>query len=226
MVSHFTRAITAILLDTVPSCLKKLFRWEADLPIETYGKLPYYKDFISVILTESGSQWRNWLLQSFQGEFVPPEGLWHFIYQYRKNSCSVVGLIHASSDGIRQFPFTLFTVCAQKDRIGGLCSQATAISIWRTLDDLHRQLIGSEDIQDFYRRLYGKKIPASMQTIDVAEAEFEVPGNHEGEWPHMLITGTSDTRRLYLVRDGRTTSDEFARNWLQVSAIRISPFSS
>jgi hypothetical protein len=197
--------------------LKKFLWREAELPVETYGKLPCYKDFISVILTESAAQWRNWLLENFQGDFMPPKGCWHFIYQDRKKSLPIVGLIHASSDGIRQFPFTLFTVCSHKGRSGGLCSRPTAISIWRALDDLHQQLIGLEDIQAFYRWLSGQKILASMQTIDAEEANLEFLDNQEGEWPRMLVAETSEAKKLHLVKDGRTTSDEFARNWLQVS---------
>ena len=144
---------------------------------------------------------------------MPPEGKWHFIYQHRKNADPVVGVIQASSDGLRQFPFSLFTVCSRGSGKGGLCSQSMAVSIWQQLEDMYQPLIGVGDIQAFYAQLYGKKVFPPMGKGSNRANELEFSCNREGEWPKMLVAETRDGVMLRLVKDGKTTNEEFARNW-------------
>jgi len=193
--------------------LKKIFSREIEYHVETYGKLPCYKDYISVITSAGAAHWRSWLLDSFQGTIIPPEGVWPFIYQHKKNSDLVVGVIQASSDGLRQFPFTLFVVCSRGNRKGGLCSIPLAHSIWQELLDLHQQLVGAEDIQAFYARFYGKRISPSVEKSNGAANDQDFSCNREGEWPQMLVAEKRDARTLHLIRDGKTTNEEFAQNW-------------
>lgn len=193
--------------------LKKFFPGKTDYPVETYGKLPCYKDYISVVITEGAVQWRAWLLDSFQGKIMPPEGKWYFIYQHRQGADPVVGVIQASSDGLRQFPFSLFTVCRRGSGRKGLCSRPIAISIWQQLEDMYQPLIGVGDIQAFYAQVYGKKISPLMGQDSNLAPEFEFSGNREGEWPQMLVAATRDAGMLHLIKDGRTTNEEFVRNW-------------
>ena len=193
--------------------LKKFFPGKTDYPIETYGKLPCYKDYISVVITEGAVQWRSWLLDSFQGKIMPPEGTWHFIYQHRKDADPVVGVIQASSDGLRPFPFSLFTVCSRGSGRGGLCSRPMAVSIWQQLEDMYQPLTGVGDIQDFYAQVYGKKVSPTMGNDSNRAQESDFSCNREGEWPQMLIAETRDARTLYLVKDGKTSNEDFARNW-------------
>jgi TagF N-terminal domain, Type VI secretion system-associated len=193
--------------------LKKLFSRKMDCAVETYGKLPCYKDYISVVITDGAAQWRAWLLESFQGTFMPPEGVWHFIYQHRKNSDVVVGIIQASSDGLRQFPFSLFTVCSRGSGKGGLCSRPIAVSIWQQLEGMTRQLLGAGDVQAFYAGLYGKRISPITGKDHTDAEEFDFSCNREGEWPQMLVAETRDARKLHLIKDGKTTNEEFAQNW-------------
>lgn len=193
--------------------LKNFFPRKTDYPVETFGKLPCYKDYISVVITEGAVQWRTWLIDSFQGKIMPPEGKWHFIYQHRKDADPVVGVIQASSDGLRQFPFSLFTVCNRGRGKGGLCSRPMAVSIWQQLEDMYQPLIGVGDIQAFYTQLYGKKVSPPMEKDGNSANELEFSRDREGEWPQMLVTETRDTGLLHLVKDGRTTDEEFARNW-------------
>jgi len=198
--------------------LKKIFFRQTAHPVETYGKLPCYKDYISIVMTAGAAQWRTWLLESFQGKIMPPPGIWHFIYQHQKNADPVVGVITASSDGIRQFPFTLFTVCGRGTGQDGLCSRATAILIWQELEGLYRQLVGAADINDFYAQLQGKKISPAGELDPQTAGDREFSGIHGGEWPRMLVAGARDTGILHLIQDGKTSNEEFAHNWYQVSA--------
>jgi hypothetical protein len=194
--------------------LKKYFPGKVDCPVESYGKLPCYKDYISVIATAGAAQWRSWLLENFQGENMPPDGVWPFIYQFRKNADPVVGLIQASSDGLREFPFTLFVVCGKGSGRGGLCSRPMALSIWRDLEILRQQLIEARDIQEFYARFTGKRVSLAVKqskSVEGEEQEFSCSG--EGDWPHMLVAGTWDAGILHLIKEGRTTHQDFFLNW-------------
>ena len=199
--------------------LKKFFPGKRDCSVETYGKLPCYKDYISVITTTGAAQWRAWLLESFQGKIMPPDGVWPFIYQYRKNADLVIGLIQASSDGLREFPFTLFVVCSRGSKRGGLCSRPMAVSIWEELESLRQQLIEAKDIQDFYARLYGKRVSLLVENINSAGAvDQEFSCTSAGYWPQMLVAETRDTGVLHLVREGGTTNEEFVLNWQRLIA--------
>ncbi len=200
--------------------LKKIFSRKVDSPVETYGKLPCYKDYISVVMTADAAHWRTWLLDSFQGKIMPPAGVWHFIYQHQKNGDLVVGVITASSDGIRQFPFSLFTVCSRGNNKGGFCSRPTALLIWQELEGLYQQLVGAANIQDFYAQLQGKKISPPRDLDQHAAEDREFACNPAGEWPRMWVAGTRDTGTLHLIKDGTTSNEEFAQNWYRVSEAR------
>lgn len=201
------------MMASLLTSLKNVFVRERDYPVETFGKLIFYKDYISVVLTEGAVQWRTWLLESFQGKFMPPDGLWYFMYQHRQDADLVIGLIRASSDGLRPFPFSLFTVCRRGRGKGGLCTRPIAVSLWQQLEGMHQQVVRSVDIQAFYAQVYGKKIslPAGMDCDIAGDHEFSC--SREGDWPRMLVAATRDARMLHCVKDGMTTNEEFAQNW-------------
>lgn len=194
---------------------KRLFSRKMEYPVETYGKLPCYKDYISIVTTDGAVQWRSWLLEIFQGKCNPPAGVWRFIYQHRKDSDPVVGIILASSDGLRLFPFSLFTVCRKASGQNELCPQLLAVSIWQQLEDIYRSLLGVTDIQDLYAQLYGRKLSPSPDDV----AYTGQPGcfyHGRGEWPQILIADPRNSGLLYLVKEGATGIDTFLRNWQQL----------
>ncbi len=91
--------------------------------LHLYGKLPIYKDFISSGLTEEGSKdFRDWLgngfsrrwslLEEYKGSEIP---LHTFLLPLPGGKRSVAGALWGSHDegGLRQFPFTLFSVIPQ-----------------------------------------------------------------------------------------------------------------
>ena len=88
--------------------------------LHLYGKLPIYKDFISSGFTEEGSKdFRDWLgngfsrrwsvLDEYKGTEIP---LHTFLFALPGGKRSVAGALWGSHDegGLRQFPFTLFSV--------------------------------------------------------------------------------------------------------------------
>jgi type VI secretion system ImpM family protein len=91
--------------------------------LHLYGKLPIYKDFISTGFTEEGSKdFRDWLgngfsrrwsvLEEYKGAEIP---LHTFVLPLPGGKRSVAGALWGSHDegGLRQFPFTLFSVVPQ-----------------------------------------------------------------------------------------------------------------
>lgn len=79
--------------------------------VQAYGKLPIYKDYINWVTRSESIAWRNWMLDTFNADNVKiPKGLWGFIFQGTGKSALVAGLIEQSSDGIREFPISIFTV--------------------------------------------------------------------------------------------------------------------
>src|SRR5262249_35408807 len=90
----------------------------ARFPLQAYGKLPIYKDFISVGLTEPGArEFRQWLDRGFSYRWaenaeyrdaeIPPHG---FLLRLPESKGCVAGALWGSSDsgGLRRFPFALF----------------------------------------------------------------------------------------------------------------------
>ena len=184
------------------------------LPVETYGKLPCYQDYISVVLTPEANQWRSWLLTAFAGETMPPVGLWPFIYQPRKNARAVIGFIQASSDGRRQFPFSLFAVVGwnlAKDEQHGW---ATACSVWGQLQPLHSQVVQCQDVRDLFTQLGRTSvIPDPANTPQCPPQLTATPPQQAADWPLLLVGEASLGWRLHLICGGSRAEAECLHNW-------------
>lgn len=189
------------------------------LPVETYGKLPCYQDYISVVLTPEANQWRSWLLTAFAGEMMPPLGLWPFIYQPRKNGRAIIGFIQASSDGRRQFPFSLFAVVPWnlgKDEHNGW---ATACSVWGQLQPLHTQAVQSDDVRHLYTRLSAiRVVPDANSTPHCPPQLTATPPQEAGDWPLLLVGEASQGWRLHIIRGGTVAEAECLRTWHMLAA--------
>ncbi|MBF0232048.1 MAG: hypothetical protein HQK65_03305 [Desulfamplus sp.] len=90
--------------------LSGLFGWyPKNIEVQTYGKLPFYEDYISIVTTKQGIKWRDWILNIFgQNGMDIPVGVWPFIFKDTYQSNIIVGLIEPSSDALRSFPFSIF----------------------------------------------------------------------------------------------------------------------
>jgi len=78
------------------------------LPLQAYGKLPIYKDYISLILSEEAFLWREWLFERDDQSSAIPDTPHPFMFVYSIKTRLIVGIITTSSDGSRHFPFTVF----------------------------------------------------------------------------------------------------------------------
>ena len=193
------------------------------LPVETYGKLPCYQDYISVVLTPEANQWRSWLLTAFAGETMPPQGLWPFIYQPRKNTRAVIGFIQASSDGRRQFPFSLFAVVGWNLARDEQHGWATACSVWGQLQPLHTQVVQCQDVRDLFTQLGRASVfPDPASTPQCPPQLTASPPQEAGDWPLLLVDEASLGWRLHLIRGGINSEAECLRNW-HLLAARTTP---
>lgn len=184
------------------------------LPVETYGKLPCYQDYISVVLTPEANQWRSWLLTAFAGETMPPVGLWPFIYQPRKNARAVIGFIQASSDGRRQFPFSLFAVIAWNLGKDEQLGWATACSVWAQLHPLHSQVVQCQDVRDLLSQLSRTTIfPGTGSIPQTPPILTATPPQEAGDWPLLLVGEASQGWRLHLLQGGTKPETECLRTW-------------
>ncbi len=189
------------------------------LPVETYGKLPCYQDYISVILSPEANQWRSWLLTTFAGETMPPLGLWPFIYHSRKNARAVIGFIQASSDGRRQFPFSLFAVVPWNLSKDEQLGWATACSVWAQLQPLHNQVVVCDEVRHLYAQLSAiRVIPDADITPQCPPQLTATPPQKAGDWPLLLVGEASQGWRLHLLQGGPNPEAECLRNWHTLAA--------
>ena len=80
--------------------------------IQFYGKLPYANEFIVIKKTQEAIVWQEWLRNN---RSLAPSDIHRFIFQNKKRSSYVIGLIKQSYDGMgRDFPFTVFVTWKKK----------------------------------------------------------------------------------------------------------------
>ncbi len=124
--------------------------------LEVYGKLPFYQDYIAVLSTPESAAWKSWLLgfAGREGIRLPP-GRWWFLFRQARKSALIAGIIEHSSDGIREFPFSLFISLAGIKT--GLLPAAALIT-WRVLLKERQALDGLTSIEQCYQQMRGRQI--------------------------------------------------------------------
>ena len=138
-------------------------------PLHLYGKLPIYKDFISSGFTEEGSKdFRDWLgngfsrrwslLEEYKGSEIP---LHTFLLPLPGGKRSVAGALWGSHDegGLRQFPFTLFSVVPQGRPAA---DPYDALSYLEVFDEraayIRRNFVQGRTVASFYESFRGARI--------------------------------------------------------------------
>ncbi len=139
--------------------------FKTEYMVEVYGKLPFYKDYINTIASPSGSLWQEWMLKVFgQKNTLIPEGIWHFLFFPAKDAPLITGIIMQSSDGLRNFPFSLF-VPLGKSGIKNELKWAQLFAVRDGLLQIYKALYTVSDIDDFYQTLSGQKLETSKKEI-------------------------------------------------------------
>jgi hypothetical protein len=170
-------------------------KWEFTL--QAFGKLPLYMDYITVVRTPEARQWQNYLLQiAGAGGAKIPEGRWRFLYRAEETAPLVAGVIEQSSDGKREFPFSLFLVL--KSLPDSLFESVLYHSpFWEHMEERARALCQARSIEDWYTVLGDGKVtvePVIRETRRDAKMEAEGAclagsGEQEGQAADKAIPG-------------------------------------
>ncbi|MFN7987839.1 MAG: TagF domain-containing protein [Thermoanaerobaculia bacterium] len=169
-------------------------------PLNVYGKLPIYKDFISSGFTEEGSKdFRDWLgngfsrrwslLEEYKGSEIP---LHTFLLPLPGGKRSVAGTLWGSHDegGLRQFPFTLFSVVPQGRPVA---DPFVALSCLETFEGraayVRRNFLQGRTVASFYDEFRGARIELAVKRPGkIAESvEKEAKGVLLGEFAESLL---------------------------------------
>jgi hypothetical protein len=198
--------------------LKKVFGGNLQFTVETYGKLPFYKDYIAIVTSKSAMQWKAFLLDSFGQEGMKiPAGNWPFIYQNSPKSELIVGLIEDSSDGIRQFPFSFFVVCASGKGNIPFCSE-TVCGIWQQLLHIRGALGQVNDIAGCYGVIRGKNIQVKVGDKNYT-GDFVL--DRDGDWPRLVVARSQNLHELFMIKDAYTSPHGFIGNWQSLAGAEV-----
>jgi type VI secretion system ImpM family protein len=168
--------------------------------LNLYGKLPIYKDFISSGFTEEGSkEFRDWLGNGFsrrwsldeeyKGTEIP---LHTFLLPLPGGKRSVVGALWGSHDegGLRQFPFTLFSVVPQGRPVS---DPYIALSCLEQFEEraayIRRNFSHGRTVASFYESFRGSRIELAVKRPGkIGEAvEKEAKAVPLGEFAESLL---------------------------------------
>ncbi len=140
--------------------------FKTEYTVETYGKMPFYKDYINVITSPEAGLWQEWLLEVFgeKGALIPG-GIWHFLFCPAKGAHLVMGIIVQGSDGLRNFPFSLF-VTLNKPTIKTQMKWAELFVIKDRLTGIYNALCRAEDIDSCYTIL-------SRHTLEIHKSDIK-----------------------------------------------------
>ena len=164
-------------------------------PLQAYGKLPFYGDYIAVITTPQAMALKAWLLSTFGDEGLPiPPGSWHFLFQDTPRAPFTAGLISAGSDGRRRFPFALFATIGGTGRMPAARRWPTLLHAFECLRRVHSDIAAIADIRSFYALLPSRAVPppppARVRALHREEAPPDLtpfsPGE-SGQWPLFFV---------------------------------------
>ncbi|KPA19404.1 Type VI secretion system-associated [Candidatus Magnetomorum sp. HK-1] len=130
--------------------------------IQSFGKLPFYADYISHVFDDEAAQWKKYLMERFQSQLSIDAGLHPFIYNSQNSNLKIVGTIEPSHDGIREFPFSLFVA---KPVIKNQDELKNCIHIWHVLMTIRWQLTKINDIESCYAYLETCSIDISREEL-------------------------------------------------------------
>lgn len=195
------------------------FRKKQTLSIQGFGKLPFYKDYISVLRAPEALRWQEWLLECFsKKKWRVPLGQWPFIFHLSPRSNMVIGIIEPGTDGIREFPFTLFSVLCDYG-FQGQNDWKVMVDIWDELKNIRNDLAGFQDIDSFYAVLRSQSISMHSENnkkIDHNAGNamnfFESFSSWNQKWPAFLII-SDIPKQEYLIHNSVEMTDAFLMDW-------------
>lgn len=125
-------------------------------PVQAFGKLPFYKDYLRWISSPASEDWRSWLVANYPEKVQLSEGMRPFIFFPANEARIVVGQMEPSNDGIRDFPFSLFIVLERGIQKSKLFDKIIPC-IWNSIGKSRNEIINCKDVEQF-NHLIRKKI--------------------------------------------------------------------
>ena len=191
--------------------------FKKEYTIEAYGKLPFYKDYINLITSLEATAWQEWLLKVFgQKKIFIPTGIWHFLFSTRKETSLVTGIITQSSDGRRNFPFSLF-VNLGNNKIKNDFKWAELFVIKDRLVEIYNTLNTVSDINECYNTLSGMTVVTRRKTtrsrylraVNNPNLKFLSTGNPDN-FPNFSIVSKNGVNCL---SEGSFEGNEIISKW-------------
>ena len=203
--------------------MAKLFSFKKKrLNVQGFGKLPFYKDYISVVSAPEALKWREWLLGTFgRKKRRVPNGQWPFIFKSSPGDGLIVGVIGPGTDGVREFPFSIFLVFEDGGgRVTGRGRNrwSAMTDIWNDLKNMLNKLTVLKDIdacRSFFRSrsvsIYPENKNGDDKAGEKAKSFFESLAEFDNGWPVFMIIADMPGRES-LVYDGGSV-DDFLADW-------------
>ena len=203
--------------------MKSVFRVRKKYPLQAFGKLPLYSDYLSVLIHGESNRWRRWLLDHFSGDGMRiPQGQWPFVFYPFPGSNLVVGLVEDSSDGIREFPFSLFVICPPHGQEGWFPWESL-VQTWNALSAFRSRLDHTGDVDACYRILRSESLRIQVKKNDksfFSMSRFKALENNgylrldqAGSQPVMLAAPNQSSRCLHMLAQGACPTKALLANW-------------
>lgn len=156
----------------------------ARFPLQAYGKLPIYKDFISIGLTDAGArEFRQWLDRGFSYRWaeneeyrdmeIPAHG---YLLRLPESKSCVTGVLWGSSDegGLRKFPFTVFlSFPAAQPAADPLAAVHYLAAIERRCEEIRDGYAAGASLSAFYKAYRGAEFECALKTREQAGKELK-----------------------------------------------------
>jgi type VI secretion system ImpM family protein len=142
--------------------------------LNAYGKLPIYKDFISVGLTDPGArEFRTWLDRGFSHRWSADDGYREteiprhlFLLRLPESGVLAAGSLWGSRDegGLRRFPFTLFATLPEGHRAADpLTATESLEAMGRQADAVDRDFGPGGALATFYQAYRGAELEVPVK---------------------------------------------------------------
>ena len=191
-----------------------VFNRQKKMTLQTFGKLPLYSDYLSFLTHKASNAWRQWLLEYFSRDGMRiPQGHWPFVFYPREGDELVVGLMEDSSDGIREFPFSLFVICPSQGQTGWF-SWKMLNQVWGELSRIRDRLAQLGDVDACYGVL-------RAETLGIPRNGLRESGylrlDHIQNRPLLLGAPDLNARSLHQLSEAHTAPMQILNNWNQLS---------
>jgi type VI secretion system ImpM family protein len=156
----------------------------ARFPLQAYGKLPIYKDFISIGLTDAGArEFRQWLDRGFSYRWaeneeyrdteIPAHG---YLLRLPESKSCVAGAVWGSSDegGLRKFPFAVFlSFPAAQPAADPVAAVHYLAAIERRCEEIRDGHAAGASLSAFYKAYRGAEFECALKTREQAGKELK-----------------------------------------------------